>query len=117
MLFIPVSGLLAVAMSELSPCIIKYIFRLVRELLLQEAYAQQILSGFWFQLPTSKLQIWQTHAQHKYDTHHNFNHANMPNSTTQAWTRDEVERLISWVENNQEQLRGKQIVWHKEVKE
>jgi len=43
--------------------------------------------------------------------------ANMPNSTTQAWTRDEVERLISWMEDNQEQLRGKQIAWHKQVKE
>jgi len=41
----------------------------------------------------------------------------MPNSTTQAWTRDEVERLISWIEDNQEQLRGKQIAWHKGVKE
>jgi len=33
----------------------------------------------------------------------------MPNST-----RDGVERLISWMEDNQEQLRGKQIAWHKE---
>jgi len=41
----------------------------------------------------------------------------MPNSTTQAWTRDEVERLISWMEDNQEKLRGKQVAWHKEVKE
>jgi len=41
----------------------------------------------------------------------------MPNSTTQAWTRDEVKGLISSMEGNQEQLRGKQIAWHKEVKE
>jgi len=35
MLFIPVSRLLAEAMSHLSPCIKKYIFHLARELLLQ----------------------------------------------------------------------------------
>jgi len=58
-------------------------------------------------------------AQCKHGRHHNINriNANMPNSTTQAWARDEVERLISWMEDNQEQLRGKQIAWHKEVKE
>ncbi|RPB20104.1 hypothetical protein L211DRAFT_572676 [Terfezia boudieri ATCC MYA-4762] len=42
----------------------------------------------------------------------------MPYSTTpRPWTREEVEQLIAWMEDNREQLRGKQVAWHKEVKE
>ena len=33
------------------------------------------------------------------------------------WTRDEVERLVAWMEGNQELLRVKQIARHKQVKE
>jgi len=28
-----------------------------------------------------------------------------------------LERLVAWIEDNEEKLRGKQIAWHKEVKE
>ena len=34
-----------------------------------------------------------------------------------AWTKGEVERLIGWMEDNQQQLRGKQSAWYKVVKE
>ena len=37
--------------------------------------------------------------------------------TLRPWTREEVERLVAWVEDNQDKLRGKQITWYKEVKE
>ncbi|KAF8459360.1 hypothetical protein BGX38DRAFT_2985 [Terfezia claveryi] len=48
----------------------------------------------------------------------NRKHPTMANTTTpRPWTRGEVEKLISWMEENHEQLRGKQIAWHKEVKE
>ena len=33
------------------------------------------------------------------------------------WTRDEVERIIAWMEDHEEEIRGKQVQWHKEVKE
>ncbi|KAF8469206.1 hypothetical protein BDZ91DRAFT_721903 [Kalaharituber pfeilii] len=33
------------------------------------------------------------------------------------WTRDEVHRLVMWMEENPEALRGKQIGWHKDVKD
>ncbi|KAF8421680.1 hypothetical protein EV426DRAFT_608723 [Tirmania nivea] len=43
-----------------------------------------------------------------------------PNSQKGArqriWTKEEVERLVCWMEENQESLRGKQAVWHKDVK-
>ena len=42
----------------------------------------------------------------------------MPSSrNNQAWRREEIERLIAWMEENQDKLRGKQSAWHKEVKE
>ena len=34
-----------------------------------------------------------------------------------TWTTAEVERLIGWMEENLEELRGKQITWHKLAKE
>ena len=32
------------------------------------------------------------------------------------WTKAEVERLLAWMEDNLEELRGKQSRWHKDVK-
>ena len=32
-------------------------------------------------------------------------------------TKEEFERIIAWIEERQELLRGKQVAWHKEVKE
>ncbi|KAF8417327.1 hypothetical protein EV426DRAFT_721276 [Tirmania nivea] len=40
----------------------------------------------------------------------------MPSQHISAWSRPEAERLIAWMEENQEELRGKQITWHKLVK-
>ena len=37
--------------------------------------------------------------------------------STQPWTKEEIERLLAWMEDNQESLKGKQIPWHKDVKE
>lgn len=37
--------------------------------------------------------------------------------TVRSWTKAEVERLVIWMEANQECVRGKQSAWHKEVKE
>ncbi|KAF8445291.1 hypothetical protein BGX38DRAFT_1331077 [Terfezia claveryi] len=34
-----------------------------------------------------------------------------------AWDKSDVERLVAWMEDNQEKLRGKQSAWHKDVKE
>ncbi|KAF8459269.1 hypothetical protein BDZ91DRAFT_464829 [Kalaharituber pfeilii] len=33
------------------------------------------------------------------------------------WKREELERLITWMQENFESLRGKQVVWHKDVKD
>ncbi|KAF8461924.1 hypothetical protein BDZ91DRAFT_736061 [Kalaharituber pfeilii] len=33
------------------------------------------------------------------------------------WRKDEFERLVAWMEDNQEAIRGKQITWYKQVKE
>ncbi|KAF8416376.1 hypothetical protein EV426DRAFT_721831 [Tirmania nivea] len=33
------------------------------------------------------------------------------------WDKSDVERLVAWIEDNQEKLRGKQLAWHKNVKE
>jgi len=38
-------------------------------------------------------------------------------TATRPWTRDEVERIIAWMEDHREEIRGKQIQWHKEVKD
>ena len=35
----------------------------------------------------------------------------------QPWEKYDVEKLVSWMEENQEKLRGKQAAWHKDVKE
>ncbi|KAF8428737.1 hypothetical protein EV426DRAFT_711420 [Tirmania nivea] len=34
-----------------------------------------------------------------------------------AWPKEDVERLVCWMEEHQENLRGKQAAWHKDVKE
>ena len=34
-----------------------------------------------------------------------------------VWTREEAEKLIGWMEDNQQHLRGKQMAWYKLVKE
>ena len=36
---------------------------------------------------------------------------------SQPWWRSQVERLIDWMEEHLEDLRGKQVTWHKDVKE
>ena len=36
-------------------------------------------------------------------------------STNQPWTKDEIELLIGWMEENPQLLRGKQLAWHKDV--
>jgi len=38
-------------------------------------------------------------------------------TTPRPWTRDEVERIIAWMEDHEGEIRGKQVQWHKEVKE
>ncbi|KAF8416864.1 hypothetical protein EV426DRAFT_721555 [Tirmania nivea] len=61
----------------------------------------------------------------EYDRDHNSNNSRaafLPQTQQQTcqprpWTQEEVEQLIAWMEDNQEQLRGKQIAWYKEVKE
>jgi len=40
----------------------------------------------------------------------------MSQCSNQGWTREEVERLVRWMEENQELLKGKQSEWHKRVK-
>ncbi|KAF8439644.1 hypothetical protein BGX38DRAFT_1206943 [Terfezia claveryi] len=63
---------------------------------------------------------------HTYTTHntrhnptHNTTSSYMANTSTgntpRPWMREEVERLIGWMEENQELLRGKQVVWHKDI--
>jgi len=37
--------------------------------------------------------------------------------TAQQGQKEEFERLIAWMEENQELLRGKQIAWHKVAKD
>ncbi|KAF8417647.1 hypothetical protein EV426DRAFT_709654 [Tirmania nivea] len=37
--------------------------------------------------------------------------------TYMAWSKDDVERLVGWMEENQEALRGQQKKWHKDIKE
>ena len=37
--------------------------------------------------------------------------------TLVIWTNDEVESLIIWMEENEDHLHGKQLAWHKRVKE
>ncbi|KAF8424368.1 hypothetical protein EV426DRAFT_574030 [Tirmania nivea] len=34
-----------------------------------------------------------------------------------TWPKEDMERLVCWMEDNQEKLRGKQAAWHKDVKE
>lgn len=34
-----------------------------------------------------------------------------------VWSKEEVERLIGWMERNLEDARGKQVAWHKSVKD
>jgi len=41
----------------------------------------------------------------------------MPSQHSGPWSKSESERLVAWMEENQEELRGKQITWHKLVKE
>ena len=44
----------------------------------------------------------------------------MPSERTprsRNWIKDDIERLVHWMEENQIKLRGKQSVWHKDVKE
>jgi hypothetical protein len=33
------------------------------------------------------------------------------------WAKEDMERLVCWMEENQQSLRGKQSAWHKDVKE
>ncbi|KAF8430098.1 hypothetical protein EV426DRAFT_579780 [Tirmania nivea] len=33
------------------------------------------------------------------------------------WKKEDVERLVAWMEDHQENLRGKQAAWHKDVKD
>ncbi|KAF8436722.1 hypothetical protein BGX38DRAFT_1325945 [Terfezia claveryi] len=33
------------------------------------------------------------------------------------WVKEDVERLVCWMEENQQSLRGKQSAWHKDIKE
>jgi len=40
-----------------------------------------------------------------------------PRATLVAWSKEELEQLVAWMEENPEQLRGKQAVWHKDVKD
>ena len=42
--------------------------------------------------------------------------ASQRTSRQRNWTKEEMERLVGWMEENQESLRGKQAVWHKDVK-
>jgi len=42
---------------------------------------------------------------------------NSQHSSSTAWSREEVECLIRWIEEHEEYLRGKQSAWHKQVKE
>ncbi|KAF8426234.1 hypothetical protein EV426DRAFT_661134 [Tirmania nivea] len=44
-------------------------------------------------------------------------HPNSEEKTYKAWSKEEVEKLIGWMEENQEALRGLQRKWHKDVKE
>ena len=37
--------------------------------------------------------------------------------SNQPWTKDEMERLVAWMEENPQDLKGKQIAWHKDVKD
>ncbi|KAF8418336.1 hypothetical protein EV426DRAFT_645415 [Tirmania nivea] len=37
--------------------------------------------------------------------------------TYMTWSKDDVERLVGWMEENQEALRGQQKKWHKDIKE
>ncbi|KAF8457675.1 hypothetical protein BGX38DRAFT_1156646 [Terfezia claveryi] len=34
-----------------------------------------------------------------------------------GWTLEEVERMVTWMEENPELLQGKQVTWHKELKQ
>jgi len=38
-------------------------------------------------------------------------------SRSRNWIKEDVERLVCWMGENQEKLRGKQSSWHKDVKE
>jgi len=40
-----------------------------------------------------------------------------PRATLFAWSKEELKQLVAWIEENPEQLRGKQAVWHKDVKD
>jgi len=43
------------------------------------------------------------------------NHQKTPRSRN--WLKENMERLVCWMEENQQSLCGKQSVWHKDVKE
>jgi len=44
--------------------------------------------------------------------------ADRPKTTrSRNWLKDDMERLVCWMEENQQSLRGKQATWHKDVKE
>ena len=43
--------------------------------------------------------------------------ANSQRASSKAWSKIEIELLVEWMEDNQEELRGKQNIWHKQVKE
>ena len=36
---------------------------------------------------------------------------------TVPWSKDEIDRLVGWMEENRDNLKGKQSNWHKDVKE
>ncbi|KAF8427469.1 hypothetical protein EV426DRAFT_699301 [Tirmania nivea] len=47
----------------------------------------------------------------------NMSNPNSEEKTYKACSKEEVEKLIGWMEENQEALRGLQRKWHKDVKE
>ncbi|KAF8439653.1 hypothetical protein BGX38DRAFT_1144655 [Terfezia claveryi] len=42
---------------------------------------------------------------------------NPEEKTYKAWSKEKVEKLIGWMEENQEVLQGLQRKWHKDIKE
>jgi len=40
-----------------------------------------------------------------------------PGATLVTWSKEELEQFVAWMEENPEKLRGKQAVWHKDVKD
>ena len=43
--------------------------------------------------------------------------ANVQRANSKSWSKIDIEILVVWIEDNQEKLRAKQIVWHKQAKE